>query len=90
MASNLFKVCCLILFLSSSSQSVLSLRLIKDGEKSVGVFPPTCDRIECPKYDVIEVGNGFEIRRYNSSMWTSTSPIDDISFVEATRTGFLQ
>ncbi|KAG9149966.1 hypothetical protein Leryth_010035 [Lithospermum erythrorhizon] len=34
--------------------------------------------------------NGFEVRRYNSSVWMSTSPIDDISFVEATRNGFLQ
>lgn len=56
----------------------------------VGVFPPTCNRIECPSVDVIHSGNGFEIRRYNSPVWMSTSPIDDISFVEATRTGFLQ
>lgn len=56
----------------------------------VGVFPPNCKRIECPEYDVIHVGNGFEIRRYNSSTWMSTSAIDDISFVGATRTGFLK
>ncbi|KAJ4820731.1 Heme-binding protein 2 [Rhynchospora pubera] len=52
--------------------------------------PPTCERIECPSYDVVDQGNGFEIRRYNSTEWMSTAPIEDISFVEATRTGFLQ
>ncbi|PIN03690.1 hypothetical protein CDL12_23781 [Handroanthus impetiginosus] len=56
----------------------------------VGIFPPTCNRIECPSYDVVQTGNGFEIRRYNSSMWVSTQPIDDISLVGATRTGFRQ
>ncbi|XP_051114964.1 uncharacterized protein LOC127240363 [Andrographis paniculata] len=56
----------------------------------LAVFPPTCNRIECPSYDVVGKGHGFEIRRYNSSMWMSTEPIDDISFVSATRTGFLQ
>ncbi|EPS74610.1 hypothetical protein M569_00148, partial [Genlisea aurea] len=53
-------------------------------------FPPTCNRIECPDYTVIDAGEGYEIRRINSSFWMSTSPIDDISFVAATRTGFLQ
>ncbi|KAJ9183070.1 hypothetical protein P3X46_006981 [Hevea brasiliensis] len=56
----------------------------------LGIYPPTCKRIECPSYDVIEVGDGYEIRSYNSSAWMSTSPIQDISIVEATRTGFLQ
>lgn len=58
--------------------------------KSLGIFPPTCNRIECPSFDVVEVGNGYEIRRYNSTMWASTSVIQDISLVDATRTGFLQ
>lgn len=53
-------------------------------------FPPSCNRIECPYFDVIEQGNGYEIRRYNSSVWMSTSNILDISLVEATRSGFLQ
>ncbi|OMO74618.1 SOUL heme-binding protein [Corchorus capsularis] len=57
---------------------------------NVAIFPPSCNRIECPSFDVIEVGNGFEIRRYNSSVWMSTSPIQDISLVDATRTGFLR
>ncbi|XP_043702609.1 heme-binding protein 2 [Telopea speciosissima] len=74
MASNLLKLSVLIGLLSMS----------------FGIVPPSCSRIECPSFDVIHVGNGFEIRRYNSTMWTSTSPIQDISFVEATRSGFLQ
>ncbi|XP_020595898.1 heme-binding protein 2-like [Phalaenopsis equestris] len=57
---------------------------------SIGVFPPTCKRIECPGFDVIDEGDGYEIRRYNSTPWISTSQINEISFVEATRIGFLQ
>ncbi|XP_058095328.1 uncharacterized protein LOC131240846 [Magnolia sinica] len=85
----------LILLISTFAFGTLSWRSSStsgplDGRKSVGIFPPTCNRIECPKFEVILVGNGFEIRRYNLTMWTSTSPIQDISLVEATRTGFLQ
>ncbi|KAF5730788.1 heme-binding protein 2 [Tripterygium wilfordii] len=57
--------------------------------KNVGIFPPTCSHIECPDYQVIHAGDGFEIRSYNSSVWMSTAPLPDISLVEATRTGFL-
>uniref|UniRef100_A0ACD5VGR3 Uncharacterized protein n=1 Tax=Avena sativa TaxID=4498 RepID=A0ACD5VGR3_AVESA len=52
--------------------------------------PPSCERIECPAYDVVDGANGFEIRRYKDAMWVSTAPIEDISFVDATRSGFLQ
>ncbi|OAY83202.1 Heme-binding protein 2 [Ananas comosus] len=55
-----------------------------------GEFPPTCERIECPSYGVVDAGNGFEIRRYNSTAWMSTEAIEDVSFVAATRAGFLQ
>ncbi|KAK4420625.1 Heme-binding protein 2 [Sesamum alatum] len=47
-------------------------------------------RVPAHIYDVVHTGNGFEIRRYNSSMWMTTKPIDDVSFVSATRTGFRQ
>ena len=56
----------------------------------VGFFPPSCSRIECPGYQVVGQGDGFEIRQYNHTAWTSTQAIDDISLVDATRTGFLQ
>ncbi|XP_058721858.1 uncharacterized protein LOC131593421 [Vicia villosa] len=56
---------------------------------SLSAIPPTCNRIECPNYDLIQAGNGYEIRRYNSSLWISTQPIQEISLHEATRTGFL-
>ncbi|XP_052206440.1 uncharacterized protein LOC127810892 [Diospyros lotus] len=56
----------------------------------VDLFPATCKRIECPSYDVIHVGEGYEIRRYNSTVWMSTAPLQDISLVGATRNGFLQ
>ncbi|KAK5844243.1 uncharacterized protein LOC108480878 [Gossypium arboreum] len=64
--------------------------LPETSKNNVGIFPPTCNRIECPSFDLIEVGNGYEIRKYNSTIWVTTSPIQDISLVEATRTGFLQ
>lgn len=53
-------------------------------------YPPSCNRIECPNYDLIQSGKDYEIRRYNSSMWMSTAPIDDINLYSATRTGFLR
>lgn len=52
--------------------------------------PPSCERIECPAYEVVDSANGFEIRKYTDAMWVSTAPIEDISFVSATRSGFLQ
>lgn len=85
-ALNLFKLSFLLNLLSGSNLSLWP------GNKAgpVAVFPPTCNRIECPSYDVIDAGNGFEVRLYNSSTWVSTEPIDDISLVAATRTGFRQ
>lgn len=58
--------------------------------QKLGFYPPTCNRIECPNYDLIQSGKDYEIRRYNSSMWMSTAPIDDINLYSATRTGFLR
>ncbi|XP_047336479.1 heme-binding protein 2-like [Impatiens glandulifera] len=52
--------------------------------------PPSCSRIECPVYNVIDTGKDYEIRQYNSSMWMSTSSIQDISLVGAAKTGFLR
>ncbi|KAL2245566.1 heme-binding protein 2-like [Sesamum indicum] len=83
-ALDLFKLSFLVSLLSSSSN------LVKRGSGGVAVFPPTCNRIECPSYDVIQSGDGFEIRRYNSSVWISTQPIDDISLVDVGRIGFFQ
>lgn len=57
---------------------------------AAAAVPPTCERIECPPYVVVDSANGFEIRRYTDAMWITTAPIEDISFVAATRTGFLQ
>ncbi|KAK4355322.1 hypothetical protein RND71_024293 [Anisodus tanguticus] len=59
-------------------------------EVKLNFYPPSCERIECPKYELIESGKDYEIRSYNSAMWMSTAPIDDISLYSATRTGFLR
>ncbi|KAF7836528.1 heme-binding protein 2-like [Senna tora] len=53
-------------------------------------LPPACKRIECPAYDVVHATNGYEIRRYNSTAWVSTSPIQHLSIVQAARTGFFR
>ncbi|KAF2606871.1 hypothetical protein F2Q68_00046666 [Brassica cretica] len=56
----------------------------------VGKFPPSCNRIECPSYELVNSGNGYEIRLYNTTVWISTEPIKDASLVKATRTSFSQ
>ncbi|KAM3395913.1 heme-binding protein 2 [Capsicum galapagoense] len=55
-----------------------------------GFYPPICERIECPNYELIESGKDYEIRLYDSPMWMSTAPIDDISMYSASRTGFFR
>ncbi|KAJ6833279.1 putative heme-binding protein 2 [Iris pallida] len=70
-------------FLFITTIFFISVVVVVDG------VPPSCERIECPSYDVVDKGNGFEIRRYNSTAWMSTPKIENISFVGATRTGFL-
>lgn len=58
---------------------------------SSGAVPPTCSRIECPKYDLIHAENDqYEIRRYNSVVLVSTSAIEGKGIVEATKTDFKQ
>ncbi|XP_055823659.1 uncharacterized protein LOC129892132 [Solanum dulcamara] len=69
---------------------VIISKLCNGYSTKLDFYPPTCQRIECPNYDLIESGKDYEIRLYNSPMWMSTAPIDDISFVSATRTGFLR
>ncbi|XP_004511064.1 uncharacterized protein [Cicer arietinum] len=69
------------LFLSVFAVSIL-------GIYSEVNFPAPCKQFECPVYDVIEDGKDYQIRRYNSSVWVSTPPIQQISIVTATTTGF--
>lgn len=71
-------------------RSGLMLLLLAAAAVASAAVPPSCERIECPSYEVVDNANGFEIRRYSDAMWASTAPIEDISFVAATRTGFLQ
>lgn len=72
------------------SAVIVATALLAIVTAAAAAVPPTCERIECPAYKVVDSANGFEIRRYTDAMWVSTSPIEDISFVAATRTGFLQ
>ncbi|KAL5731915.1 hypothetical protein ACHQM5_004596 [Ranunculus cassubicifolius] len=60
MAANLFNLSVFLTLLST---------LKNQNQKHVGISPPSCNRIECPGYDLIHTRNGFEIRRYNASMW---------------------
>jgi hypothetical protein len=70
--------------------AVAAALLVAVAPAATAAVPPTCERIECPGYEVVDSANGFEIRRYTDAMWITTAPIEDISFVAATRTGFLQ
>ncbi|CAJ1932413.1 unnamed protein product [Sphenostylis stenocarpa] len=55
-----------------------------------GKIPPSCKKFECPSYDVTKEGNDYEIRRYNSPVFISNSPVSNISLVKATRVGVLR
>lgn len=84
---SMLKLSFLLTLLSSASFGPWHDEAKRSG---VAIYPPACTRIECPVFDVLQLGNGYEIRRYNSSVWMSTSSIQDISLVDATRTGFLR
>ncbi|XP_027915140.1 heme-binding protein 2-like [Vigna unguiculata] len=53
-------------------------------------LPQSCKQNECPTYTVVEAGNGYEIRKYDSPVWISTPPIQNKSFVGATTNGFIR
>ncbi|KAF8095314.1 hypothetical protein N665_0337s0022 [Sinapis alba] len=55
---------------------------------SMGMRPGTCDHYECPTYESVDVGYGYEIRVYKSAVWMSTGPIPAPSMTQATTTGF--
>ncbi|XP_054813910.1 uncharacterized protein LOC129314489 [Prosopis cineraria] len=67
---------------------VLVLILLVASVSSFAKVPPTCKRIECPSYDVIHIGDGYEIRHYNFTFWASVYPFQDISFAKATKAAF--
>ncbi|MCD9643865.1 hypothetical protein HAX54_031717 [Datura stramonium] len=69
---------------------VIVSKLCNGYSTKLDFYPPSCQRIECPNYELIQSGKDYEIRLYNSPMWTSTAPIDDISLYSATRTGFFR
>ncbi|CAH8320186.1 unnamed protein product [Eruca vesicaria subsp. sativa] len=80
-----------LLSLFSGDSDVFGSRTLSDlASGPVGKFPPSCNRIECPSYDLVNSTNAYEIRRYNTSVWMSTEPMKETSLVKATRTGFSQ
>ncbi|CAE5957716.1 unnamed protein product [Arabidopsis arenosa] len=85
---SFFKLSFLLSLLSGGSD--LLAPDAESGVAQIGKFPPSCNRIECPSYELVHSGNGYEIRRYNTTVWVSTEPIPDISLVDATRTAFFQ
>ncbi|XP_010459273.1 PREDICTED: heme-binding protein 2-like [Camelina sativa] len=87
---SFFKLSFLLSLLSGGSDLLLLGPGSESGHAQIGKFPPSCNRIECPSYELVHSGNGYEIRRYNTSVWVSTKPIQDISLVAATRTAFFQ
>ncbi|MCO5591787.1 hypothetical protein L7F22_045779 [Adiantum nelumboides] len=63
----------------SSSQSKTDLR-----------SSSTCESIECPAYEVLYEADDFSVRLYNGTVWMATSALEDSSFYNATRVGFLK
>ncbi|XP_027356838.1 heme-binding protein 2-like [Abrus precatorius] len=70
--------------------SLLSSLLLVSFSGVSGEIPNACKNYECPHYTVVEKGNGYEIRRYDSLVLISNSPVQGDSFVEATRDGFIR
>ncbi|KAL0802208.1 hypothetical protein Bca101_057384 [Brassica carinata] len=89
-ALRIFKLPFLLSLLSRNSDVIGSRTRPDLAPGLVGKFPPSCNRIECPSYELVHSGNGYEIRRYNTSLWISTEPIKETSLVKAIRTGFSQ
>jgi len=69
---------------------LMSLLLVSLFLSVEGKLPESCQKNECPTYNVIEEGKDYEIRSYKSPVWISTSPIRNKSFSGATRTGFIR
>ncbi|XP_047162865.1 uncharacterized protein LOC124832650 [Vigna umbellata] len=69
---------------------LISLLLVLFFWSVEGKLPQSCKKYECPTYNVVEAGNGYEIRKYDSPVWISTPPIQNKSFVGATRNGFIR
>ncbi|KAI6686756.1 hypothetical protein NL676_032669 [Syzygium grande] len=60
-----------------------------EGKKASGYGEPAnCKRIECAPYRVVLARPEFEIRRYGSASWISTTPINSSSYDDAVRRGF--
>lgn len=49
--------------------------------------PPFCHGLDCPKYSVQDIGDGVELRQYESAVWVSTR-VQGAKYGQATRTGF--
>ena len=89
-APRIFTLSFLLSLLSANPDVIDSRSRPNLAPGQVGKFPPSCNRIECPSYELVNSGNGYEIRRYNTTVWISTEPIKDASLVKATRTSFSQ
>ncbi|CAI5493345.1 unnamed protein product [Closterium sp. Naga37s-1] len=48
----------------------------------------SCKNIECPAYQLVHEESDFQIRRYRSSVWAETDPINEVSFKKAVYAGF--
>ncbi|KAI5055636.1 hypothetical protein GOP47_0029157 [Adiantum capillus-veneris] len=55
-----------------------------------GLSSSTCESIECPAYEELYEADDFSVRLYNGTVWMATSAIEDTSFYNATRVGFLK
>ncbi|KAG8367177.1 hypothetical protein BUALT_Bualt16G0045500 [Buddleja alternifolia] len=49
---------------------------------------PTCARLECPSYSVVQSEKEFEIRNYNDALWVSSPKIESNTYREGANKGF--
>ena len=48
----------------------------------------TCEKLECPAYEVVHEESDFQVRLCHAAKWAETSIINEISFKKAVYTGF--
>ncbi|CAH2067817.1 unnamed protein product [Thlaspi arvense] len=62
--------------------------VVSCAESTMEMHLGVCDQYECPTYKLVEAGNGYQIRVYNSAVWMATAPIPASSMTQASTTGF--
>ncbi|XP_072960894.1 uncharacterized protein [Typha angustifolia] len=70
---------------------LLLLWSVERSDGSIAAYgkPPSCDKFECPSYQVVHYQDGLEIRSYKKAIWMSTPLVNSSSFMTAVDSGFM-